>query len=110
MKAIFCVQNIQPKTWSITRTGNRGYMTGEAEVKHGINVPIANFYSSEVGNSALPTKFKQQARLRARKRRKFFGLVGVAVAAVSLAVFLLLHYLAGRQFEKSIAVLPFENL
>jgi len=83
---------------------------GEAEVKHGINVPIANFYSSEVGNSALPTKFKQQARLRARKRRKFFGLVGVAVAAVSLAVFLLLHYLAGRQFEKSIAVLPFENL
>jgi class 3 adenylate cyclase len=39
---------------------------GEAEVKHGVRVPIANFYSSEIGNPSLPGKFKQQARLRAR--------------------------------------------
>ena len=83
---------------------------GEVEVKHGVRVPIANFYSSEIGNPVLPAKFKQQARYRARKRRKLVGFSAAGLAAVGLLVFLLLHYLAGKQFDKSIAVLPFENL
>jgi TolB-like protein len=83
---------------------------GEVEVKHGVRVPIANFYSSEIGNPALPAKFKQQARLRARKRRKLVGFAGAGLALVGLVVFLLLHYLARKQFDKSIAVLPFESL
>src|SRR5436853_1729352 len=43
---------------------------GEVEVKHGLRVTVTNFYSAQIGNPALPTKFKQQARLRARQRRK----------------------------------------
>ena len=83
---------------------------GEVELKHEVRVPIANFYSSEVGNAAVPTKLKQQARLHARKRRKFVGFAAAGLAAVALAVFLFLHYLGGKQLEKSVAVLPFENL
>jgi TolB-like protein len=83
---------------------------GEVEMKHGVRVPIANFYSAEVGNSALPTKFKQQIRLRARHRRKLAGLAVAGLAAVGLIAFFLFQYLVGKKLEKSIAVLPFENL
>jgi TolB-like protein len=83
---------------------------GDVEVKHGVRVPVANFYSSEVGNPALPTKFRQQARVEARKRRKLVGFAAVGLAVVGLIAFLLLHYFAAKQLEKSIAVLPFENL
>ena len=83
---------------------------GEVDVKHGVRVPVANFYSSEVGNPALPTKFRQQARVEARKRRKLVGFAAAGLAVVGLIVFLLLHYFAAKQLEKSIAVLPFENL
>jgi TolB-like protein/Tfp pilus assembly protein PilF len=83
---------------------------GEVEVKHGFRVPIANFYSAEVGNPALPSKFKQQARLRARQRRNWVALGGAGLAVVGVVAFVLLRYLTNIQLEKSIAVLPFENL
>jgi len=83
---------------------------GEVEVKHGVRIPIANFYSADAGNPTVPRKFKQQTQLRARKRRKWvaFGTAGVAV--IGLATILVLHFLGLRHLEKSIAVLPFENL
>src|SRR6266700_2820353 len=86
------------------------YDLGEVEVKHGVRVPIANFYNAEVGNPTLPSKFKQQAQLRARKRRKLVAFVGAGIVTAGLIAFLLLHYIWGRQAAKSIAVLPFENL
>jgi TolB-like protein/class 3 adenylate cyclase/Tfp pilus assembly protein PilF len=54
---------------------------GECEVKHGARVSVANLYTEELGNPAVPEKLKA-AR------------VAAAAAAVP---------------EKSIAVLPFEN-
>src|SRR5213080_1047018 len=55
---------------------------GECEVKHGVHVSVVNLYTAELGNPAVPEKLKA-AR------------VAAAAAAVP---------------EKSIAVLPFENL
>jgi adenylate cyclase len=101
---------------------------GQCEVKHGLRVSVVNFYTDEVGNPAVPEKFKT-ARLIAEpqpKRSKLvFGLaIGIGVLAV-IAVFASL-FVPGiwRSNEKarlepaqalpipakSIAVLPFENL
>jgi TolB-like protein/Tfp pilus assembly protein PilF len=83
---------------------------GEVEVKHGFRVPIANLYSDAVGNPVLPSKFKHQARRRARQRRNWVAVGAAGFAAVGVIAFVLLNYLTNRQLEKSIAVLPFENL
>jgi TolB-like protein/Tfp pilus assembly protein PilF len=86
------------------------WLHGEVDVKHGIRVPIANFYSADTGNAALPTKFKQQARLRARQRRKWVVVGAAGLAVVGVIAFVVFQYLANKGLEKSIAVLPFENL
>ena len=55
---------------------------GECEVKHGVRMSVVNLYTDEVGNSEAPEKFQKTKEMQ-------------AAPAIS---------------EKSIAVLPFENL
>ena len=50
---------------------------GECEVKHGIRISVVNLYNNEIGNPALPEKFRQakakgQAATGARGRRASF--------------------------------------
>ncbi len=106
---------------------------GEIEVKHGVRLGIVNLYTEELGNPQLPEKF---SRLPAAKKngtqtsaRKYFLIAAAIIAAVALAFFLQVgtHLRGVRQNEqgraaaspnqnastipdKSIAVLPFENL
>ena len=100
---------------------------GECEVKHGVGVHIFNLYTEELGNRELPEKLKQQ---RGRKktttatgasagrpavmRWAMIGAVLLIVAAVAVGLLIL-----GPKWsptattvisDKSIAVLPFENL
>src|SRR5438876_7335011 len=100
---------------------------GECEVKHGVGVHIFNLYTEELGNRELPEKFKQQ---RGRKktttatgasagrpavmRWAMIGAVLLIVAALAVGLLIL-----GPKWsqtattvisDKSIAVLPFENL
>ena len=98
---------------------------GEAEVKHGVIVSLANLYNGDAGNPAIPEKIQRALRvekLRARKRIArqlrfvaalvFLGLVGLVAlwwskraprpTASTVA--------AIRAPAKSIAVLPLENL
>ena len=86
---------------------------GSCEVKHGMQIAIVNLWSDDVGNPQLPQKFQAVRKHRARVR-------WVAVAAALLllvsivAVFVLVSKKSARSTsivpEKSIAVLPFENL
>ena len=82
---------------------------GEGEVKHGIRVSIVNLYAAEVGNPQLPKKFHALKKRRARTR-----LAAVTVALLAIAVALVVARKFSRStstiLEKSIAVLPFENL
>ena len=86
---------------------------GTCEVKHGMQVAIVNLWSDDVGNRQLPQKFQALKKQRARVRR-----AGVAAALLLLAgiaaAFVLVSKKAARStsivLEKSIAVLPFENL
>jgi TolB-like protein len=86
---------------------------GECEVKHGVRIAIANLYADEVGNSQLPKKFQALKKHSARVRWAAItaGLLALAVIVSSVAVFSryrMRSMLAAP--EKSIAVLPFENL
>ena len=87
---------------------------GTVEAKHGARIPIVNFYTDQLGNSALPAKLKQA--------RAAFRAKSAAVAALLLAAALGVGFLMLRRSQekfmdavavipsKSIAVLPFENL
>jgi TolB-like protein/class 3 adenylate cyclase/Flp pilus assembly protein TadD len=98
---------------------------GECEVKHGARVSVANLYTEELGNPAIPEKLKAAraataAAAAAKRKRTAFRWTSVGVLALFVAVtaigFLFFRYaprLATRALavpEKSIAVLPFNNL
>jgi TolB-like protein/class 3 adenylate cyclase/Tfp pilus assembly protein PilF len=94
---------------------------GECEVKHGVRVSVVNLYTEELGNPVVPEKLKA-ARAAAAARRKRVALRRWALGSLALLItvaaiaFLLFRYkrplsTAGLAVpEKSIAVLPFENL
>src|SRR6184192_1179802 len=93
---------------------------GETEVKHGIRLSIVNLYTEKLGNAAMPEKVKatrvtSAARKRAVRRRKILAAAALLVAAGAIGFVMLRHKqplpTAGSAIpEKSIAVLPFENL
>src|SRR5437773_112881 len=93
---------------------------GETEVKHGIRLSIVNLYTEELGNAAVPEKVKatrvaSAARKRSVRRRKILAAAALLVAAAAIGFVMLRHKqplpTAGSAIpEKSIAVLPFENL
>ena len=91
---------------------------GECEVKHGTLVSVVNLYNDEVGNPAVPKKFKSvtaSARHSARERRRVSPLLTTALLIGALAIGGFLFWQRAKQStsaipDKSIAVLPFENL
>ena len=87
---------------------------GECEVKHGVRIGIANLYDSEVGNSQLPKKLQAVKKHRAHVRWAAVAIGLLVVAALAAVVLSLLRKGPARSLaaavEKSIAVLPFENL
>ena len=86
---------------------------GTFEVKHGMRVRVTNLYSEEIGNPKLPSTLQA-----VRKHRAYVRWVEIAAALVVLAaiiggtVFFLRRptHSASSILDKSIAVLPFENL
>src|SRR6266568_700628 len=103
---------------------------GECEMKHGDKISLVNFYNDEVGNPALPDRCKQsvsrplpKTTLTGQRRIALVGggLVTLIIAVLALyeisvrkSADLAVHRTLGRENavipEKSIAVLPFENL
>jgi TolB-like protein/class 3 adenylate cyclase/Tfp pilus assembly protein PilF len=91
---------------------------GEFEVKHGATIPIVNLYTATLGNSQIPEKLNQFSRKRASSRHLKQALIAtlvVLVIAFPVGAFLFLRrtpprFLGATIPEKSIAVLPFENL
>ncbi len=110
---------------------------GETEVKHGVRLHVVNLYTEELGNPAVPEKFKGASVAAAvsaangsSRNQKYVFIGGALVVALGLGVLMLRmvgtdrravransaedHGRAGGSSqsvpEKSIAVLPFENL
>src|SRR6202011_503285 len=86
---------------------------GEFEVKHGVKISIVNLYTDKLGNPQVPEKLKQFSRKQKLKRTMVLLLLAVALAVGALMLFWQRprpsSSMAGIP-EKSIAVLPFENL
>src|SRR5262249_30231394 len=86
---------------------------GTCEVKHGVRIGIANLYDSSVGNPQLPNKLRMIQKRRARVRwAEVIAALLVLAAIASAFIFILRRPTrsALASVEKSIAVLPFENL
>jgi TolB-like protein/Tfp pilus assembly protein PilF/class 3 adenylate cyclase len=109
---------------------------GECEVKHGVRVGVINLYTEDLGNRAMPEKFRkaeaatlpaQSPVVRSTKLPLVLGIVSL-VALIILAVLFVPKVFRSRDqtarpktaqsndssttpiSAKSIAVLPFENL
>jgi TolB-like protein/class 3 adenylate cyclase/Tfp pilus assembly protein PilF len=112
---------------------------GECEAKHGVRVSVVNLYTEDLGNPEVPEKFKQARRKATTpefaEKAKGSGKRWIAVTAIALLIALAVGALlwsrhasrssssvaastpaaaasppVGAVAEKSIAVLPFENL
>jgi TolB-like protein/class 3 adenylate cyclase/Tfp pilus assembly protein PilF len=105
---------------------------GTVEVKHGIRVEVVNFYDEEVGNPHLPEKVKRAreeqsaldhraSRTASRKRSLIIGFLLLAAAVLIVGLAIVTYKTTRRSAatttktlpslpEKSIAVLPFENM
>jgi TolB-like protein/Tfp pilus assembly protein PilF/class 3 adenylate cyclase len=100
---------------------------GECEGKHGERLRVVNLYNDEIGNSAIPTKCVRNAipiatsSAAAGGNRRRYSIVAMAIAALVILGTAKLFttrtaHTTGRRgpessiSEKSIAVLPFQNL
>jgi TolB-like protein/class 3 adenylate cyclase len=86
---------------------------GACEVKHGIRVSIVNLHADQVGNPQLPKKFQALKKHSARVRwaAMIAALLALAVIVAGIAIFSRYRVRSTLAApEKSIAVLPFENL
>ena len=86
---------------------------GECELKHGKRVGVVNLYADHVGNAQLPKKFQALKAHRAHVRWAEVTIALLVLAAIIAGfVFLLRRPMRSALaiVEKSIAVLPFENL
>jgi TolB-like protein/lipopolysaccharide biosynthesis regulator YciM len=86
---------------------------GTCEVKHGVRIGIANLYDSEIGNQQLPEKLQAIKKHRTRVRWAEMAVALLMLAAITGAFVFLLRRptrSALAILEKSIAVLPFDNL
>jgi len=93
---------------------------GECEVKHDVRVHVVNLYTDEVGNAELPGKFKTSdvgaAAPAAKEAPAKPTILKWAMIGAVVALIIGLFFWSKRTPtvsaapEKSIAVLPFENL
>jgi TolB-like protein/class 3 adenylate cyclase len=86
---------------------------GTCEAKHGVRVSVVNLYDDQFGNAKLPRKFETVQKRRTRVRWAEVAVALLVLTAIIAAFVLLLRRPARSALaivEKSIAVLPFENL
>jgi TolB-like protein len=86
---------------------------GACEVKHGVRTGVVSLYYNGVGNPQLPKKFEALKQRRTRIRWAEAAIALVMLGAVVAAFVLILRRPVRSTLaapEKSIAVLPFENL
>jgi serine/threonine-protein kinase len=108
---------------------------GECEVKHGVRISVVNLYTDDVGNPAVPEKFRkaeavtppvQATVARSTKHSLVLGIISLVAVAIIVLLFVPRFFRprdkagtnpssanelpATAVAAKSIAVLPFDNL
>jgi TolB-like protein/class 3 adenylate cyclase/Flp pilus assembly protein TadD len=86
---------------------------GSCEVKHGMRVSVVNLYDNQFGNAKLPRRFETVQKRRKRLRWVATTAALLALAGIVAGIAMFSRNRVGSVLaapEKSIAVLPFENL
>jgi len=86
---------------------------GSYEAKHGVRVSVVNLYSDQFGNATLPQKIEAMRKRRTRVRWVAATAALLALAMIIAGIAMFSRYRVRSMLpaiEKSIAVLPFENL
>src|SRR5207247_3775046 len=86
---------------------------GTCEVKHNVPVSVVKLYDDQFGNAKLPQRFEtvQKRQTRLRWAATAAALLALAVVVAGIATFSRYRVRSTLAApEKSIAVLPFENL
>src|SRR4029453_16532944 len=86
---------------------------GECEVKHGVRLHVVNLFTEDLGNPQLPKKVQSLKKRSARVRWAGMTAALFALAAIIAGIAIFSRYRARSTpvaSEKSIAVLPFDNL
>src|SRR6059058_2881603 len=90
------------------------HQLGACEVKHGARISVVNLYADRVGNPQLPKRFQALKKHSARVR---WATMAAALLALAMIVGGIAMFSGNNRVratraapEKSIAVLPFENL
>ena len=83
---------------------------GEHEVKHGKKIHFYNLYAGQLGNPALPARFRAE-RDRARRGKAFrFGFAIAVLAGVGVAGFVLYQKYSPIKRKQYVAVMGFRNV
>jgi TolB-like protein/class 3 adenylate cyclase/Flp pilus assembly protein TadD len=86
---------------------------GACDVKHGARISVVNLHADRVGNPQLPKRFQALKKQSARVRWAAMTAALLVLAMIVAGIAMFSGYRAGTTLlapEKSIAVLPFENL
>ena len=86
---------------------------GLCEVKHGMQLGVVNLCSDDVGNTQLPKRFQALKKYQSRVRWAEVAIGLLVIAAIMIAFFFVSRKTTHSPLsvaDKSIAVLPFENL
>ena len=86
---------------------------GSCEVKHGMRVSVVNLHDDQFGNAKPPRKFETVQKCRARLRWAATAAALLTLAAIVVGITMFSRNRVRSTLaapEKSIAVLPFENL
>jgi TolB-like protein/Flp pilus assembly protein TadD/class 3 adenylate cyclase len=86
---------------------------GTCEVKHGVRVSVVNLYGDQAGYAQLPKKFQALKKRGTRVRWTAIAAALLALGAIIAGSVMFSPYRVRSTLtapEKSIAVLPFENL
>src|SRR5215470_314738 len=79
---------------------------GECDIKHGSRLHVVNLYNGEAGNPQVPTKVRQAVK----KRRRTLIAALILFAAAASGYYFFSQRPAFKAPNKSVAVLPFDNL
>jgi TolB-like protein/Flp pilus assembly protein TadD len=86
---------------------------GEVEVKHGVRIGIVSLYDDQIGNPQVPKKLHALQKHRARARWATIAAALLLLGGI-IAAFIIVSKKSTKSTlaapEKSVAVLPFENL
>jgi TolB-like protein/class 3 adenylate cyclase len=86
---------------------------GSCEMKHGVRVSVVNLYDDQFGNAKLPRRFETLQKRRKRLRWAAIAAALLVLAGIVGGIAMFSRYRVRPTLaapDKSIAVLPFENL